>query len=387
MIAQKEQIVSILKQVVPEEDAEKILFYLQGKSNISEFIIAEELDLEIHRTRNLLYRLLSKNLVSFKRKKDKIKGWYICYWDFNDSALPHLEEKLRLETIEKLKARLANESGEIFYMCRSAHSRQNFEDAFEENFKCPECGELMNPVDNSRTVDFLKSRIADLEKTQELFVIEKNKKLELARIEAERLMKEEAELKKSKSKVKVKTTPKRNVLRKLPKKEIVSKFSSDGDSIKDSSNKSSSNKSSVKKVSKKKSVKKIVKKTPVKKSSSKNSSIKKSTRKLPIKKTNIKKSSVKKVSKKSSVKKTPVKKSSSKKIVKKTSVKKVSKKSSVKKSSVKKSSSKKKPVKKTKSVKKVSKKSSVKKSSVKKVSKKKPVKKTFAKKIGNMFRK
>ncbi len=78
MVLVKERIIGVLKQLVPEEDAEHIVFYLRGKTNISEFIIAEELDLEIHRARNLLYKLLDQNLVSFKRKKDKIKGWYIC---------------------------------------------------------------------------------------------------------------------------------------------------------------------------------------------------------------------------------------------------------------------------------------------------------------------
>lgn len=163
MAITKQRIIDVLKQVVPEEDAERIVFYLRGKSNISEFIVAEELDLEIHRTRNLLYKLLDENLVSFKRKKDKIKGWYICYWDFNEATVPHLEEKLRVETINKIKERLANEDGGFFYMCRSAHTRQNFETAFENNFKCPECGELMNQVDNSRTIDFLKKRLVELE--------------------------------------------------------------------------------------------------------------------------------------------------------------------------------------------------------------------------------
>lgn len=176
----KQRIIDVLKQVVPEEEAQDIVFYLRGKSNISEFIVAEELELEIHRTRNLLYKLLDKNLVSFKRKKDKIKGWYICYWDFNEVAIPHLEEKLRLETIAKLQERLSKEDGGFFYMCRMAHTRMGFDDAFEYDFKCPECGELMNQQDNSRTIDFLKSRITELEKEQKEFLKEQQQALKKA---------------------------------------------------------------------------------------------------------------------------------------------------------------------------------------------------------------
>lgn len=184
MALTKQRIIDVLKQVVPEEEAEAIVFYLRGKSNISEFIVAEELDLEIHRTRNLLYKLLDKNLVSFKRKKDKIKGWYICYWDFNEAAVPHLEEKLRLETMQKLKDRLAKEDGGFFYMCRMAHTRMSFEDAFEYDFKCPECGELMNQQDNSRTIDFLKSRITELQEEQDEFEASQKKSQKKAKASA-----------------------------------------------------------------------------------------------------------------------------------------------------------------------------------------------------------
>jgi transcription initiation factor TFIIE subunit alpha len=163
----KQRIIDVLKQVIPDDDAQEIIFYLRGKSNISEFIIAEELDLEIHRTRNLLYKLLDSNLVTFKRKKDKIKGWYICYWDFNESNVIHLEEKFKRETIEKIKQRLENETSGFFYMCRYAHARQGFDIAFENNFKCPECGELMNQVDNTRTIEFLQKRLAELTETQQ----------------------------------------------------------------------------------------------------------------------------------------------------------------------------------------------------------------------------
>ncbi len=159
----KKRIIDVLTQVVPDPQAEEIIFYLRGKKNISEFIVAEELDLEIHRTRNLLYRLLDNNLVSFVRKKDKIKGWYICYWDFNEEAVPFLENKLRTQTLAKLKERFEVESSGMFYLCKYAHTRMRFDDAFEENFKCPECGELMNQVDNARTLEFLQSRIAELQ--------------------------------------------------------------------------------------------------------------------------------------------------------------------------------------------------------------------------------
>ena len=142
-----------------------IIMYLRGKKNVSEFIIAEEVGEEIHRTRNILYRLLEHNIVSFKRKKDKIKGWYICYWDFNEKILGHLKQKIVESKIEKLRERLGKENTSMFYMCRNACIRMDFDKAIDFNFKCPECGEIMQEQDNKRTIEFIKERLRQLEAT------------------------------------------------------------------------------------------------------------------------------------------------------------------------------------------------------------------------------
>jgi len=156
----------LMEKIVTElvsEDAIPIVMYLRGKTRISEFIISEELDLEIHRTRFLLYKLLEHNLVNFLRKKDKIKGWYICYWDLNEDMFEYLDEKLEKEKVDKLYERLGREEGNQFYLCRNACARMDFDKAIEFNFKCPECGEIMHHQDNSRTIEFLKERIKEFE--------------------------------------------------------------------------------------------------------------------------------------------------------------------------------------------------------------------------------
>ena len=154
--------IDYLKDVVMElvgEEAYEIVEYLKGKKKISEFIIAEELDFEIHRTRYLLYKLLEHNLVSFIRKKDKIKGWYICYWDLNEHMAEEIYNKLQKDKREKLEIRLEREENNQFYMCRNACVRMDFDSSIENNFKCNECGELMHLQDNSRTIEILRERL------------------------------------------------------------------------------------------------------------------------------------------------------------------------------------------------------------------------------------
>lgn len=159
----KEKIENVVRELVSEEAIPMVL-YLIGKTKVSEFLIANDLDMEIHKARNLLYKLFEQNILSFIRKKDKIKGWYICYWDFNEKSIPFLDEKIKKNKLSKLQERLEKESNATFYMCKNACTRMDFEKAMEFNFKCPECGDLMDEQNNSRTIEFLQQKIKELKK-------------------------------------------------------------------------------------------------------------------------------------------------------------------------------------------------------------------------------
>lgn len=151
----------LVLEIVGEEGLE-IIEYLKDKEDVSEFIISEKLDIEIHKTRTLLYRLLDFNLSTFIRRKDKQKGWYICYWNFHPEQIIHTYNKLKKEKIDKLSERLIKEKDNHFFMCSNACTRMPFEKAVDFEFKCPECGELMNQQDNTRTIEFLQERIQEL---------------------------------------------------------------------------------------------------------------------------------------------------------------------------------------------------------------------------------
>ncbi len=145
-------------------DAVPIVDYLINKKNISEFVIAKDLGIEIHKIRQLLYKLLEDSVVTFIRKKDKIKGWYICYWSLNDQEINFIAKKLKQKKLDLLKERLNKEKNNKFFMCKNACTRVNFDDAFDMNFKCPDCGELMHEQNNERTISFLENKISELQK-------------------------------------------------------------------------------------------------------------------------------------------------------------------------------------------------------------------------------
>src|SRR3989338_2052621 len=92
------KIYDIVGEVVGN-DAVKVVEYLKDKQNISEFKIAEKTNSEIHHIRNVLYRLHNQHLVTYKRKKDRQKGWYISYWTFNKRRVKDLVSHLKIQKL------------------------------------------------------------------------------------------------------------------------------------------------------------------------------------------------------------------------------------------------------------------------------------------------
>jgi len=148
---------------VAGDDIPPLINLLKNKKNVSEFELAEKLNITVNQVRNMLYRLQKANLVTFTRKKDKKKGWYIYYWtldmdNIRDAIFMQLKNRLA-----EFKERLKKESESKFFVCPNKCSRLSMEEALEVDFKCQECGQLLVEQDNRRTIENIKQRIAEME--------------------------------------------------------------------------------------------------------------------------------------------------------------------------------------------------------------------------------
>jgi len=157
---------AIIEEVISETcgaDILPLLAKLKNTKNFSEFKLAEALEQEINYTRNQLYRLLKHNLVSFIRRKDKRKGWYIYYWTFRPKQLKYLIKKHKEERLQHLKDWLKREEDGQFYTCKKKCMRVGFDSAMDYNYTCPECGELLEMEDNSEQIKEIKNKIKEAE--------------------------------------------------------------------------------------------------------------------------------------------------------------------------------------------------------------------------------
>jgi transcription factor E len=171
----------INKQAVP------IIDLLVDKKNVNEFLIAKKLKLTINQTRNILYKLSDYGLVSFIRKKDKRKGWYIYFWTLNTyQSLKLLEENLKKE-LENLEAQLKNRNEKRYYLCNTCSIEINEESALLNDFVCPECEEVYHLSNNKDFINELEKNIIRTKK--EIDLVSSERKIEENKLEKKKVVK------------------------------------------------------------------------------------------------------------------------------------------------------------------------------------------------------
>jgi len=111
--------------------------------------------------------LYSERLAQFRRIRDKSTGWFIYYWWHEFDLLEELllEKKKLVES--KLRDRLQFEQNNFFFICINCQNsiiKYNFDEAFELNFRCPDCGGNLEAQDNQKIIEFLKNKIASNKK-------------------------------------------------------------------------------------------------------------------------------------------------------------------------------------------------------------------------------
>src|SRR3989338_4668036 len=125
------------------KNGDTIVDLLKEKKDVNEFKIAEKLKLTINQVRNLLYKLSEQNIVSFIRKKDKAKGWYIYYWTLDNLKSLELLYKLKQRELKQSYSLLKSRENKRFYRCPDGDIELAEENALNHDFLCPECGKLL----------------------------------------------------------------------------------------------------------------------------------------------------------------------------------------------------------------------------------------------------
>jgi len=157
---------TLLDSVVREiggDDAVKVSSLLDPTEETTDEAIAAGSEMKLNAVRKVLYRLYDARLAEFRRIRDKSTGWFIYFWKLKPNRVEELVINRKKTVYRKLKARLDYEEKFHFFKCDQDYCpRYTFDEAMENNFKCPECqGELL-AFDNKDIITKLSAKVEDL---------------------------------------------------------------------------------------------------------------------------------------------------------------------------------------------------------------------------------
>jgi len=138
LIANK-PIKDFLTETLTEEGLLLIELLINKEDYLSEFVLAEKSGIYVNTVRKLLYKLYEHKIVSYSRKREKTRGWYIYSWRLHLKKLLLRVMKLKQEELIKLKSSLIPETSNQFFYCKNCDLKIDFAVAMENNFACPSC--------------------------------------------------------------------------------------------------------------------------------------------------------------------------------------------------------------------------------------------------------
>jgi len=124
--------------------------------------LAEELGLELNDVRRALFILYENDLATYRRLRDEDSGWLTYLWTFQYDKIPEKLEEEMYRLLDALEQRRQYERDNEFYLCEVCGIRFEFGEAMDFGFECPECGSPVDAMENTRLVDAMEERVANL---------------------------------------------------------------------------------------------------------------------------------------------------------------------------------------------------------------------------------
>ena len=165
----RQTLLNMVEDVAGPEVREVTIVLLTHKGELTDEIIAEELDIKLNQVRKALYRLHDLELADFRRIRDKTTGWFIFYWKLHPEKIRDLVSTKQKNVLLRIQSRLGYEEGNMFFSCLTPGcSRVTFQSAMEQDFICEICEKRLESYDNARIISVLRKKVDQLEEILQL---------------------------------------------------------------------------------------------------------------------------------------------------------------------------------------------------------------------------
>ncbi|MEM2955695.1 MAG: transcription factor [Nitrososphaerales archaeon] len=150
------------------EDYVRVARALLNNENATDEEIASATGLKINAVRKALYDLFGRSLITGIRVRDLKKGWFVYRWKAQRDQTDSFIETQKKKALRKLKDRLVYENTYEFYHCGMLTClKRTFEESIDLFFKCPNCGKILNPIDNCEIKKALEWKIREIAEEME----------------------------------------------------------------------------------------------------------------------------------------------------------------------------------------------------------------------------
>jgi len=142
------------------EDAHKVIRCLG--TGVTDEQISKKTGLRVNDIRAILNRLHYIGVIVYSKEKAKRSNWYTYTWFLKKARITELLGERYKEELGTLKEKLDMEQNYVFFKCSDGCERLPFELAFEYDFKCPECGNTMDQLNNNKEKTEIRKKIKDI---------------------------------------------------------------------------------------------------------------------------------------------------------------------------------------------------------------------------------
>ncbi len=112
-------------------------------------VIEDKTKFKVSEIRHLLNVLHENGIVNYTREKNMQTGWFTYTWYFDVERTTQNLLRAKRRQLANLMTRLAEERSKDFYQCSKKCRPHGFEEAFDNGFKCSECGCRLKPEKDS----------------------------------------------------------------------------------------------------------------------------------------------------------------------------------------------------------------------------------------------
>jgi len=152
-----------IASLIGGEEYHKVARALLNTEDATDEEIAGATGMRINIIRKVLYDMFGKALITGIRVKDEKKGWFVYRWRAKRDQAENFIENQKKKILDRLQKRLEYEESSEFYHCgRTNCPRIKFDYAMELFFKCPNCKNPLNMVNNEKVKDALRYKIEQI---------------------------------------------------------------------------------------------------------------------------------------------------------------------------------------------------------------------------------